>query len=451
MKVKNYFAMMFAVAALFACNNDDEGQGQLPEGKAYVSLNISLKDPGTKAADVNDANAENIETAVNTIDVYLEREGVLTGYDQIASLSLSSFNQSGNMYTANSAVEVSGTAGDDTRRLFVVINKPVGFNSDDISSDGIYTEDIPNLVNVMNGFTMFNATEVFAKLKATAAEAESNVTAVSVERLAAKALLTTSLDFTSDVTDDQPGGSTGVFKANSLKWQIRNSNRKMYYIKKLDYKDPNWSYTTPVVGSTDFSAEYTPSPWTDWIDVPQKGSSDLTATGYMNDGTAKVQYFTENTNEKYVYGNTTLMTIQAAFVPTKIATAYSPIDGFTVDNVNTTLQTFYYAVAEKTYMTETVYEAFIAAHPDATVWGPYRDGVCYYQVPIGEAPLDEANLGVKRNHFYKGNITKLIAPGQPKPDPEDPDVPVIKEKVWIGVELTIEQWTQKDMGSIELQ
>lgn len=447
MKVKNYFVMMFAITALFACNNDDEGQGQLPEGKAYVSLNISLKDPGTKTVDPSDANAEDVEAVVKTIDVYLERDGAMTGYDQIASLNISSFNQMGNVYTTNSSVEVSGTAGDRTRRLFVVINKPLNFDPSYISTDGIYVDYINNLANASDGFVMFNASEVFANLEATDIDAAANVTQVSVERLAAKALLTTTLDFVNNVPDEQPdGSSTGAFQAHSLKWQIRNSNTQMYYIKKGDYKSPNWTYTP---GS--FS-DYVSVPWGVDIEVPLASDLNLTGTGYMKDGTAKVQYFTENTNEKYVYGNTTLMTIQAAFVPTKIATGFNAGDDkFTMDDANTTLQTFYYAVAEKTYMTETAYNAFIAAHAGATVWGPYTNGVCYYQVPIGVAPLDdEANLGAKRNHFYKGNITKLIAPGQSKPDP-DPDEPVIKDKVWIGVELTIEPWNMMDMGSIELQ
>ncbi len=436
--------MMFAVAALFACNNDDEGQGQLPEGKAYVSLNISLKDPGTKAAAAYDNNAEDVEAAIRTIDVYLEREGVLTGYERIASLSRSSFTETGGgQYTTTSAVEVSGTAGDNTRRLFVVINQPAGFDPRGIT-DGVYTSIINELTNDTQGFVMFNAEEAFANLKATQADADADRTQVSMERLAAKALLTTSLDFTNDVPDDQPGGSTGVFKANSLKWQIQNSNTMMYYIKNSDNKSPNWDWVTaPFPDYEQFPGRV--------MEVPSASDGNLTATGYMNDGTPKVQYFAENTHEKYVYGNTTLMTIQAEFVPARIATAYNSADGFTMAD-NTTLQTFYYAVAEKTYMDEITYNAFIAEHTGATVWGPYTDGVCYYNVPVGIAPLDiEANLGTKRNHFYKGKITKLIAPGQPKPDPEDPDEPVIKDKVWIGVELTIEPWTMQDMGEIELQ
>lgn len=449
MKVKNYFVALFAATALIACSNDNEEIPNPVEGqeKAWMSLSISLTNPSTKAVDANDTNAEDVETVVNTISVYLQNAGMTPGYTKVTTLDATAFTgptagtMGANDYTSTNAVEVSGTAGDNTRRLFVVINEPAGFNiNTDIDANGVYTGDITDLADPTSGFVMFNSAEVFAKLlgSQTDAEAAAGRTSVNVERLAAKAMLTTTLDFTANVADES---GTGEFAASTLKWKIRNSNTMMYSIKNAGYTTPNWTYTVGA-GFTD----YTVDPWTSLIDVPALASAP--ATGY--DGTtALVQYFTENTHDKYVYGNTTLMAIQADFIPTKIATGYA--NGvFEMNEANTTQQTFYYDVASKTYMDETAKGAFENNNPDAIVWGPYTNGTCYYYVPVGLAPLNvEANLGAKRNHYYTANVTKLIAPGLPgEPDPEDP---VIKDLVWIAVDLSVEAWATQDMGDIELQ
>lgn len=454
MKVKNLFAMMFAATALIACNNEDDAVRVDTGEKAWMNFSISLPSQVTRAADGTDSNAEDVETAIDNIHVYLAGAGTTGGYEEIAALNKDAFNgpTAGGVskieYTSKNAVEVEGKAGDVTRRLFVVINQPDGFNADDIEG-GVYTGDITKLATI-NKFTMFNSEEVFAKLYATQADAEVPAarTKVTMERLAAKALLTTTLDFTTSVPDANKNGSTGNFEANSLKWRIRNSNQKMYHIKKNDYKSPNWDYTDGVTAFDD----YTAYPYTTLIQVPAKDKAP--ATGYK-DGTALVQYFTENTNQTYVNGNSTQMAIQADFIPTKIATGYTaPVTAgddptWTMDDANTTKQTFYYAVAEKKYMTETAKTAFVTDQAAAVVWGPYKEGTCFYYVAIGETPLDDAHLGAKRNHYYKANVKSLLAPGLPgEPDDEEKVNP---DKVWIAVDLEIEPWNSISMGELDLK
>lgn len=462
MKIKNYFAVALASLALVACDNEDNVINDVEQGKAYVNISIALNDPSmTKAADTQDPNAEEVEAKVNSIDVYLENAGTATGYTCIATLTPADFNaptagaSSGEKkYSIKQPISVSGTAGDNTRHLFVVINKPLSFNPATIASNGVFESTIQELTNTTNGFTMFNTAEVRATLHASTSAATASPTEVKVERLAAKALLTTQYDFTKDISDDNPGGAAGVFLKNTLKWHIQNSNKKMYYIKQSDYKDPNWEY----IKNTTIFSDYELNPWVTPSNpqgtIPVVKAGESTPTGYSEtNGTAiaHVQYFTENTNEKYVYGNTTLMIIEAQFVPSKIAIAYTDNE-FSMDKeANQTPLTFYYDVLDKIYMTENAHTAYKAAKPSAEVWGPYTDGKCYYQVPIGTSPLDKTELlGAKRNHFYKGNITKLIAPGLPNPTP-DPDEPVIKDNVWITVDLTIEPWNLVSMGNLELK
>jgi hypothetical protein len=456
MKVKNLFAMLFAATALIACNNEDEAVSIDTGEKAWMNLSISLTNPTTRAADSNDANAEDVETAVDNIYVYLEYDGAQTGYEEIAALNKSAFTgptagaNNTIEYTSTSAVPVTRKAGENCR-LFVVINRPDGFNANDITNK-IYTGDITVLAQA-GKFTMFNSEETFAKLYATKDEAEAVAgrSKVSMERLAAKALLTTSLDFTQPVPDANLSGSTGTFVANSLKWRIRNSNTKMFFIKENDYKSPNWEY---IAGTTVFT-DYTKYPWnTTLIDVPAQATAP--ATGYKDDGTALVQYFTENTNQTYVYGNTTQMAIQAHFIPSAIATAYTApanpgeAPTWTIDDANTTQQTFFYAPKEKKYMTEAAKTSFLADNADAEVWGPYDNGACYYYVSIGKTPLDDANLGAKRNHYYKANVKSLIAPGMPG-EPTDENEKVNPDAVWIAVDLVIEPWNMVSMGDLDLK
>lgn len=449
MKVKNYLLALLAAASLMACSNDEENS-DLAQGKAWVGVSFTLTQPtGTKAADGNDVNAEVIETKVNTISVYLQNEGTVAGYTKIAELA--DFTQSGLTYTSTNAIEVTGSVG-ATRNLLVIVNEPAALSTAaSFGADGQATYTITGLSDLVatlgaaptNGIPMVNTEVVKATLVATAAAAAVSKTTVNVERLVAKAQLTESMGLDAgDVNDFQPGGgSTGKFKQNSLEWQIKNSNLSMFLPKKAD-EDPNMSTT--------FGSDYEVAPYSTWVTIPNQTAAS--ATGYDASGVpSEIQYFTENVNTDYVYGNTTYMSVQAGFMPNEWVTTYSSDLDLEL-NTNTDPATFYYVVEAKKYLDQT---AGIAALADAgntglTIWGPYVDGVCYYSIPVGTnfpaTTLDQ--LGAIRNNFYKANITSLIAPGLPKePDPIDP---VIKQKVWLAVEMLIEPWNVVDMGNIGL-
>lgn len=443
---------LFTGITFFGCDNENAPGGQEPgEEKAWVSFSISLpKTVGTKAADTNDANAEVVETEIHSVDVWLQNAGTNSSYTQITSLDKSHFTKSGTTYTA-AAVLVAGTAGDPNRNIFVAINAPVYDPNVAFSSDEIYTmnslADIKRLYSTTanEGFVMFNAEEVKAKLYATEAEANTNTnhTVVKVERVVGKVMLTyndTKL-FKSGDQEDQSGG--GKFKQNTLKCQLRNANKKFYLIKKADYKDPNYTF---VSGPTNgFADNYIKEPYSStWMDIP--ANSTAPATGYDAGGNALVHYFPENTNGYYVEDNTTHLAVQAAFVPNALVTDYEKPDSPT-DNTSASVATFYYNVTNRKYYSKDAYDNAIAnnAAVAGDFWGPYTDGICYYYVPVGTGDLStEAMLGAKRNHFYKMKINSMTAPGNPTPgtvDPQvDPENPVIKPSVWIAVEVQVEPW-----------
>ena len=238
---------LFTGITFFGCDNNNDPDGQEPgEEKAWVSFSISLpKTLETKAADTN---AAAVETTVNTVDVWLQNAGTHTSYTKIASLDKNAFtNSTDNTYTAQ-AVLVSGTAGDQTRNIFVAINAPASYDPNvAFSSDEIYTmadlDDIKRLYSTTanEGFVMFNAEEVKATLCATEDQANQsgNHTVVKVERVVGKVLLSyndTKLFLQGKDQEDQSGG--GVFKINTLKCQLRNANKKFYLIKKSGLQRP---------------------------------------------------------------------------------------------------------------------------------------------------------------------------------------------------------------------
>ena len=181
-------------------------------------------------------------------------------------------------------------------------------------------------------------------------------------------------------------------------------------------------------------------------------------TGYVGGVPTQIQYFTENFNDDYDYGNTTYISVQVAFSPSNWWTFSRLEPGHTVleyrDNESENPKTFYYDPEKREYWDadeEVIYVATYTGKFDKDKFlGPYTNGICYYNIPIGTKfpATDASELGAVRNTFYKANITKLIAPGEPgEPDPLKP---VIKDKVFLAVEMTVAPWSSQDMGEIEL-
>lgn len=470
MNLKSIFMSMLAVAALASCNNDDEIPGGTQEANASSWVGIKVSIPassfgGTRAADANDANADESETAIKTISLYYKKADgtvdVLTAPLDVTT----EFNQRGATYTAKKAVKIPVAAGSSVDIYAVVNNgavtnpiRPNWFNLRGTAADpdiNYWTAAASELSAADKGFVMTG------KGTGTTTEAEAGATthaSITIGRAVAKVLVTASdggINPTADFDETNINGVSGKFKGNSLCWTIGNKNKKLYLLQNNVggiVKDPNWSKIPAGTGDAALAGDYEDrNPTTYSTLVP--AYSDVIETGYKTDGSSCVQYCNENTNEEYQYGNTTFISVKAVFVPNKIVTTVSG----SVDTNDLNLEaetntggvaTFYYYSAESKYLTEAAYEAAKTAGLSGSDFkGPYNGGECYYFVPITDK---DGKTGVLRNSYYTMRIKSLRAPGEPTPNPGDNDDPVVQNS-WIGVDFTVAPWTVQSMGDFDLE
>ena len=477
MNLKSIFMSMLAVAALASCNNnDDEILGGTQEGKDSSWMGVSVSLPAssfrTRAVDGDD-NAADIEAAVEKINIYYEKTDKTVGF--VATFKKDDFDASSPVngkYTAKKAVKVPVAAGENVT-LFALVNELDEVDGPDYKKfrpnwfKHLGTAADPNvnfweacsskLSGAYGEFVMTGkGSGMTYSDSATVAGTLANHANIAVSRLVAKVLVTTSehssIDVENGFEENNDNGASGTFQGNSLKWTIGNNNRKVYALENKDggkIKDPNWDALT---GGEDLTKEY-----------DNKGTaklvpafSNVPATGYVDNGgvkTAYVQYCNENTNETYQYGNTTFISIEAVFVPSKVVTSVSGSVGggdYKADVTdNIMVVDFWYNPVEVKYYTDAAKElAVTTGGKDASEFkGPYTGGKCYYFVPItGE----DGKPGVLRNNYYTMRINSLKAPGEFKPIPENPEKPVVQSS-WISVDFSVAKWNTVSMGDHDLE
>lgn len=469
MKFRNIFAVALAGLAFTACSNDDVPNTGPENGeKAYVGLNLTL--PAGSFSRAADATADATETKVTSVSVYGQAQSPGAPIRKLTlskDLTESDFTVGTNTYTLKegSAIKVTGKV-DSKMNIFVVLN-----NTSDLSPNlhGVsgtptaFGADIKSTAKA-NEFLMSNAAMTEATLKATAAEAvaQGTIADVEVERAVAKILVKASTVGTLDLTNDfEDTGKTGKFQGSTIRWAVGNSPKSLYVRKYNDggiIKTPNYTYNSGD-SYTQYSAAYdvladatgvvTATP-----DIEIMPSTSTSTTGF-DGGKGYVGYSNENIHDTYVNGNTTNVLIAAAFIP---STTYANLTGIgnsmTGTDANVTAPaTFYYHNPSGKYVTEAAYTAYIAANTSeaGSFVGPYKDGKCYYQIPVWDITSDDTKAkGTERNTFYTLSVKSLSAPG--KPTVPDVDAPVEDPDAFIGVDITIAPWNAASMGNdVELQ
>lgn len=469
MKVKNVLAFAFTSALLVACSNDEVPQDGAGMGeKAWIGLNISLPTL-TRAADASDSNAEDVETDIKTISIYMNGPGFSQELEKLTEIDKNKFewDAAAKKWTMSQAIEVEG--GTTQRQVYVVVNEPAApaLDAASLKAGGVYAATIKELTSASTGFAMFNAAPVTAKLYADPDEAKNNPTNVSVARAAAKVLVTASDGGINPDADFADKNATGKFSGNSLMWLIGNSNKKIFPLPDLHSKDPNWDKLTDANGWKNLADEYEQltNP-TYSMAVPAFDSS--IKTGY--EGGLHVQYCNENTNEVYQVGNTTYISLQVEFTPDLVVVesdiTASGLAGIgTPTTAGTKGETFYYHMASQKYFNEAAYVAYTTTHGGAKdeFFGAYDKGICYYYIPIRNGSLPTSEMGVLRNTYYTARIKSLVAPGNPTPitpdptDPENPDPdgpdPTVPIDQPLNVAFTIEvaAWNPVSMGDLDVQ
>lgn len=469
MRKKNLFAMAaLASSMLFAaCSNDElpVNDGTVDNGeKSWVGLNITLPSTALSRAATGDPSAEAFEANIKEVDIYLQNAfGAPT---LLKSLTDGDFTKDASgKWVANEAMEVSLAPG-TSATFFAAVNapgtpaiQPIWFINPDADKARSFEAATSVLSNQANGFTMFGTTTTTTYEKQADAETAANHTKLDAIRAVAKILVMGSNGGINPAVDFEDGVKSGKFAANTLKWAIGNNNKKLFLLKDVNGKDPNWEKLPVGVTDAVLNAEYENRVPTTFPKAVPAFSATIQATGY-DGATGYVQYCNENTNEIYQYGNTTYLSLTADFVPNKIVKATgvsgTVADGdlaLTVsDNTGATATTFYYYAKDQKYLEKDAYDAAITAGLTANDFmGPYKDGQCYYYVAVRNGDKD-SNMGVYRNSYYQARIKSLKAPGLPTPQPPtvDDETPV-EESSWIAIDFDVKAWTPADMGDLDLE
>jgi hypothetical protein len=413
-------AAVALMAGFSSCSNDEDvvGGGKVTPGEpTSMELRISFENPGTYGT--ADPNATADEAAVKTVSVFIfdyATNKLVSRGDLVAADFTQTASGSKDLYVASK--KVTTTTG--LKRIYVGVNLPAEFQMAIGQPFSKLTEavntTVANLTSSTNGFAMFSADERNTPLVAPtdASYQVANTVTVRVERLVAKVAVQAS-----GTLSLASGG--GVL--SNLEFCIGQSNKKMYRFKFLDMsnvKDPNWD----TYEAADFET------FSDYVAINSASVAnniDLTA-----------KYATENTSKLALEKEVTYASVRARFVPgqyldgTGAVKPGTPVIGttFWMVSLNDGTKNYFDVSSEA--------DAYVLLHAaDGAVKSPeYTNGYCYFTLFLNP----KGKYNVIRNSFFKATITKIVAPGNPTPDPLNPTDPV-KIPTDMTCNLEVLPWT----------
>lgn len=191
------------------------------------------------------------------------------------------------------------------------------------------------------------------------------------------------------------------------------------------------------------------------VDAAGAALADQTYKSY------KPHYAVENSNKIPTYGNSTLLSVEAVFVPDFLVTGVT--DGVPATAANTAVVTFFRIRTNELLTGRTskyVDEFFFTTELDAQAYAEhaaglgladtdyelvkYTDGVCYYIVPLYDDQKGTPECyDIVRNHYFEVKIDEIIACGYNEPggdkDTEKKD-PLDPENPWMHATITVKNW-----------
>ena len=440
MKTKSIIAGMLSTMLLaVGCNKEDGGNRVTPEAgvKTYASFSVSLLNQSTRTA-ANDPNANDNETKINDLHIYIFNGGVL---ETKGKITLNTDNKG--------TTALATTTG--TKTIYAVPNYDakgaIGSLQSDFEKQLIAATDIAE----ENGFFMAG------KKEATLTEqnedaAIANPIAITVARGAAKV----QMQFVANVPV-KPVVNASVADA---KFTLAQQNSQMY-LAKLTAGEFSPKGKTAEQKDDDRDGTYdhlTKLPTTDvefkWINA---------ATTYQNTY-ANSKYLAENVNQTPTTGNTSYVLVSLQVTPQAKADAAG-----TVTNGGFTAGTTFYVLAKKeatsgkiTFALKDNQILYFGQETDATTYKnaqgdlatyevlEYTNGISYYRLNIRD--IRETTLtkkyAVNRNHYDKVNITEISNLGfntAAGTIPTEPTTP-LETQTHISADITIEPWTVVDMN-----
>lgn len=448
MKVKFKYAIM-AVAALTlgltSCSNDNDVTGGETDNGTKTYMKVSINFPSTNApqtrAATEDVNATDAEAAVKGVDVYIYTSG--GAYLSHNHLDATDFNQgtataNGDLYEAQTKIPT--TTG--PKSILVGINLPstiaTGLENKTLSEVLTTAQTLTRaqMTNLTNGIPMFSTAVKSGDFVADENDAANTITA-TVQRMVAKVTVEKSSGMTQ-------GGVKG--ELGTLEFAINNFNERSYLVQKAspNFEDPNW--VSGSYQSSDFSDASVAADW-------------KTVVTTVNDvKTLDAHYAAENTSEGKTMGEITRVTVRATFMPDVITVSdskggYETVDRTTLGITNPTT-TFYTVTADATSGTAYFYDSTVAdayANDNHATKVTYTNGLCYWNMYLNkETGKKGAQWDVVRNEFFRCQITRIVAPGNAKPDVKYPDQkPDAETNIFTNIDIM--DWNTPILSNYELE
>lgn len=442
MKTKSIIAGMLSTMLLaVGCNKEDGGNRVTPEAgvKTYASFSVSLLNQSTRAAS-NDSNADEKETKIRDLNIYIFNGGVL---ETKGKITLNTDNKG--------TTALATTTG--TKTIYAVANYnnaqgAIGSLQSDFEKQLIAATDIAE----ENGFFMAGKTEAtLTERTQEQAIEDANLIMISVARGAAKVQM--------QFGDNVPVKSVVNATVANAKFTLAQQNSQMYLAKLTAGEfSPKGKTAEQKDDDQDGTYDHLTKLQTDAI----KWTNGLTT---YDNTFANSQYLAENVNEAPTTGNTSYVLVSLQVTPQATADA--------TGNVTATplvAGTTFYVLAKKelasgkiTFALKDNQILYFGQETDATTYKAaqgvdlaaydvetYTNGISYYRLNIRD--IRETTLtkkyAVNRNHYYKVNITEISNLGfntAAGTIPTEPTTP-LETQTHISADITIEPWTVVDMN-----
>jgi hypothetical protein len=430
-------ALSILAAGLWGCAQDKTNNPVDPGDPTTLALRLRFAPPASSepaTRDTDDPNATADEAKLVTADVF-----IYTGAGDFLSrtrLEAAEFTQPAGTYDIwETSTPIPTTTG--AKIFYVGVNLPetaaasLVNQSMSAAANTVQTLISRGDINIGAGLPMFSTASVAATM---AAAPTVNTITANVQRIVAKVTVESDADM-------QQEGTRGLL--GDLTWAINNQNLKYFLVQGTApvNADPNWTAASYLL--SDFSQAAAP---TDYVAVNEGPVSDVT--------TYNAQYAVENTSDQKTMKELTRVTVSATFIPDEWVTSYVAGSGTTTPETNPNVAlnnavTFYtvtpgVGLATQYFANQADAAAYSTDKGSAPV-STYTDGVCYWNIFLNKAAVGE----VRRNDFYKCNIKRIVAPGQPGDGLTNPNAQPETETS-ITVDINILDWNTPVMDDYDL-
>ncbi len=413
--MKKFVFSFLALSLAVACARDlgTEPRPIVDTGEATgFSLFMNFAHSTVASRATGDSNAIDAEALIHTADVFVYTDtGAYIGRHHLLASDFEAVSPapSGNYDAYKTTNPITSTVG--SKNFYVGVNLPPAaassLENQPMSFAATLVQVIPrSAINLTNGLPMFSTALAPVSL---VKDPSQNTVIATVQRIVAKVTVETDAAM-------QTGGDPG--RLGTLQFAINHQNTK-YFLQQgaaPTYKDPNWN-ATPYVQS-----DYSAAGASDYVAV-DTGSKPVPIARY------NALYALENTSEDHTQKTLTRVTVRTTFIPQNIVSTYNQGQGSeptpaTNPNYTSNTPATFWAVTPSAQTGTVYFDNATAASNYATDKSSnvkvYDGGLCYWNIFLN---LSAGQGDVVRNDFYKCNITRIVAPGNPNDSLNDPDSP----------------------------